>query len=310
MKRWFFISFAVLILGGMMFSHRPEPAPVAAPVVQVSEPEVAKSLAPKLPIQRSATQPKAAPHPKTASATSPPGNGLENKAHELLRDGKVNEAIEVLKELLVSDPKSEFALVELGILLGQNPRHRREAEAMLRRALEVNTENFIALDELLSLSLDPQNTDRANRVIADYHRAYPDSPNINAAYGRSLASQGDVDGAIEYLQRASRGNPEIAEGVYVTLAELYRRRGDGAGAAEAYGRVIGLQQESLEQLRRQGYPTEDLERNIVSNQVNLADALLANRKFEEAERLLRSLAERNPNNQAVARLLSRLQSGG
>src|SRR6266545_6200859 len=79
-----------------------------------------------------------------ATASTPGVNPLLERASELLRAGKIEEAESAARDVVNTEPRNPAAHTLLGVILFQRG-HADEAEQELRRALRINPKFVTAL---------------------------------------------------------------------------------------------------------------------------------------------------------------------
>jgi tetratricopeptide (TPR) repeat protein len=110
----------------------------------------------------------------------------------------------------------------LGNILGRLGKYD-EAERELRRELEINANDSLALWKLgeLLLRTNPQ---EARELLERGVRLNSELPQLVLAYGRALARTGDTEKAVEQFRRIVQLAPE-EDSVHYHLSAAYRRLG-------------------------------------------------------------------------------------
>ena len=166
-------------------------------------------------------------------------------AENLRRMGQYDLALDVLRRALSQVPDDPQVLSLYGRTLVQSG-DAVDAIDPLERATERDDaawENYAALGVAFGMLNQPERAEEANlRALA----LSPDNPNVLNNMGLATAMDGDLDGAIDLLERAAE-HDEADVTVRQNLALLLAYRGDLARA---------------EQLARQDLPEDMADRNI------------------------------------------------
>jgi tetratricopeptide (TPR) repeat protein len=160
------------------------------------------------------------------------------RALELKRSGRLDEAVIALEALLADEPRNAFALAHLAHC--QLRRHRPvEALAELEKADSAGgVTAFTARlrgDALYRLGRHRE----AGRAYEEADALGDRSPWTLAQLARCRLRQNDVDGARDAAARAVEREPEAAPG-WVVLGEVAARAGDAAAAEGNFARAHEL----------------------------------------------------------------------
>lgn len=145
---------------------------------------------------------------------------------ELLRDaGRVAEALALLDSALAKKPDQPEVLYDAAMLAEKLDR-MDVVETNLRRVIELRPDNAHAYNAL-GYSLADRNLrlEEARTLIERAHALAPNDPFIMDSLGWVLYRQGDLGGALQYLQRAYtiKADAEIAAHLGEVLWRLDRR---------------------------------------------------------------------------------------
>jgi tetratricopeptide (TPR) repeat protein len=207
-----------------------------------------------------------------------PGQDLEasaerlGRARELVREGKIEEAMELYREIVSDHPQSLKARNNLGVLYDELGQHERALEQfeMARALVPENVEVLSNLGAaLLGLSryeeaerelrraqkIDPENVEVRSNLGILYHRrglyaqaetelrwvCERDHDHGPAHFyrGEALNRLGRVDQALEVLERAMRLQPANAK-IYHTMGILYDKKRMPTEAAQMYRKMREL----------------------------------------------------------------------
>jgi tetratricopeptide (TPR) repeat protein len=142
-------------------------------------------------------------------------------------------------------PQFAAAWNQLGTMAYQRQRYI-DAEADFRKALDADPEAFEPLVNLGGVLL---NLGRPGEAVAYNQRAVARRPNnalANSQLGLTWFELNDTDEAEKYLKAAIRLDPAHFSHPQLTLAEIYLRRGDRAGAVAALKQFVELHPDAPE----------------------------------------------------------------
>ena len=151
-------------------------------------------------------------------------------------------------------PHDASPRVSEGVLAMQRGDHDRSIE-LLRQATRLSPENYLAqfwFAEAIVRSgaaPDSKEGDEALRALQRSVHSNPDFWHSQTDLGKVLLDRGDLDSAIGHLEKAAELNPAATAPLYL-LAQVYRRKGNGARAQELIARVSKMQEEDREALAR------------------------------------------------------------
>ena len=171
----------------------------------------------------------------------------------LQKEGKVEEATEAFLSVLRRSPNSVNAMRHLAVVYWQESDRFDDAEALLKRAIEIAPDYigaWLTLGTLLmerhkimdaidaftkATELEPKNAETwsglgnayargmyAEDAVAAFKRSIqlnPNVPRVHSALGYELKTLGDQDGALTEFRTAIKARPEFGE-VYWTMANL------------------------------------------------------------------------------------------
>ncbi len=205
------------------------------------------------------------------------GLALTLRGRHLLEEGKLQEAYDSLHRALSAAPASVDVLVDLGKTLNELGRHGEAVEYFAKalsyspnsiaahtnraQAYEALGESELAVaDYTRVIELDPNSSfeiysrahlcwelGRIEEALADFRRAgelAPSEPGPPRYCGALLWVQGDLPGAIDFLEHAMSLMAESEPSQYFWLWELYSRRGqpgDAETATQMLARVEDIQ---------------------------------------------------------------------
>jgi tetratricopeptide (TPR) repeat protein len=171
----------------------------------------------------------------------------------LLKDGKVSEAIEIFRELVRKDPNNVNAMRYLGISYWKDNNKMDDAEALLRRVVEIApdyTSGWLNLGALLlernkyhdaidsykrATRLEPRNPaawgglgnayaianyqDKAAEAYGSGVKLNPRAPQLQMGYAHVLKTLGRLDESLTAYRAAIAARPDFGE-VYWSMANL------------------------------------------------------------------------------------------
>jgi arylsulfatase A-like enzyme/Tfp pilus assembly protein PilF len=154
-----------------------------------------------------------------------------------LDSGRADEAIVAARRVIAREPR----LIAAHILLGNAYRRSgrlREAADSYRTVLELDPDANFSMIDLIGVLLDLGAWDEAIRSAEVFIARFPDDPVLHEQAGFAHAYQGNLDLALEHLERAISIEPSA-----ITLGkagEVSARAGDAAAAEAFLERAIAL----------------------------------------------------------------------
>ncbi len=154
-------------------------------------------------------------------------------------DGKYDEAVKTLEDLLEKSPRSVAAWRMLGLV---NDAAGRGDQAIVayRKAVEINPENFVALNNLAYLL--SQRNERLEEALSFAQKAKelaPESADVDDTLGWIYYQRGVFATAAVHLRAAAAANPDNALTQY-HLAMAQAKTGDASGARKSYDAAVRL----------------------------------------------------------------------
>lgn len=205
-----------------------------------------------------------------------------NMARVYIEQGKVQESIRLLEEVLKEEPRHDGARNLLGLVywsIGKMPEARSEFE----RALEINpyqSDARVNLGVVLSEQGDyPRADAEFLRVLDDKTYPTPEKPLVNLAVNQ--IRQGRHGQAMERAGQAIRRNPAYARAYEVYVEAL--RKTDGASAGIEYRTLL-----------------RDMDRSLDFH-LNLAEAFLKEDDLRLARTHLERVVALEPGSEQAAR---------
>jgi Tfp pilus assembly protein PilF len=151
--------------------------------------------------------------------------------------GEYGMALGFYDAALKAEPTSVLAMLGRGAALqklGQN----NEARAAYEAVLKTDAQNREALINLTGLLAESQPADALRRLM-DLDNEYPGFSPIKAQIGMTYAKMGNLDGALDYLQRAIALTPDAVM-YHFNLAVVLDRMNLREQAAGSYRQVLAL----------------------------------------------------------------------
>ncbi|HEX7706638.1 MAG TPA: tetratricopeptide repeat protein, partial [Thermoanaerobaculia bacterium] len=208
-----------------------------------------------------------------------------------------------------------------------------EAVQVFRKALKTDPKNLGMVDSLVTALLDSKDFKNARQLVDSALEANADDSRLLSMRGRIQLAAGDTAGAGDTLERALASHPNDPS-VRETLADLYLKqnqpdkslemlapladealsRGERGPAIEIVNRTLRLVPDHIASLERMValYTRLHEETNILSAMNSLAEAHIGKMQFKEAASVLERLVEREPQNAQHRTKLQfvRSQAGG
>ncbi len=164
---------------------------------------------------------------------------------EHLRAGRMEEAEDALKKALRKTPDSVDALRMLAVCYMQQEKNRSDAEALLRRAVDIApdyTHAWMALGSLMQKQLKGEEAVKCFQAIL---RHDPDNVDALSGLGASYALANNPVKALEVYEKVIEKRPEMA-GLQMGYGHVLKTTGDQEKALEAYRKAVELQPDNGE----------------------------------------------------------------
>jgi len=160
------------------------------------------------------------------------------EAFELERTGKKKEAETIYRDILKNDPNNVDALRLLaGLATSQN--EHRDAEILLKRALELTPDFGRAMADLIVNQVEQEKIDEALEYAARLTRIGADNPDSYLLMGNAYSAAGRYDDAINSYQKALELLP-THPGALSGLAHNLKTVGKQDEAIAIYRKCIAL----------------------------------------------------------------------
>ena len=174
-----------------------------------------------------------------------------NLARIYLIQGKKDAAKEKFETALKANPDNPAAYMSLGYIF-QESNEKDKAMAVYEKALEKHPNLWVAANNLAALlSEDPGSKNDLERALELAKKAQTlkkDEPAIQDTLGWIYCQMGDLDQAVDYLDKALSGRPEDAVFNYHMGMALYKsgRKDEAkeklAKAVEKSGNFVGREE--------------------------------------------------------------------
>jgi tetratricopeptide (TPR) repeat protein len=162
---------------------------------------------------------------RPSTATGEAISATVGDAMALVSSGHPLEAKNSLLNILKKNLQNEEALVGLGVIAKQSFGELQEARTHFEKALHLNPENQFALNELVSLYTEQNNTAEGIKFLEDLSGQYPDAPGVLLSRARLLEQTGRETEALPLLESlAIRQNGSVE--ILHELAHAHLRAGN------------------------------------------------------------------------------------
>jgi tetratricopeptide (TPR) repeat protein len=128
------------------------------------------------------------------------------QAHQ---EGRLDEAVDLYKAVIVEEPDNKFAWYNLG-LIHQTRGQKNLAETEYRRALETDAEFVPALFNLAIIRVDRDDLTEAIELYQSVIELQPEFAAAHLNLGFALIEAGDAEAGQEELDRAVELDPTLA----------------------------------------------------------------------------------------------------
>jgi len=158
-----------------------------------------------------------------------------DRAEALIRHGKADEGIAILRSLLASEPHNLKALNLLGVALTQK-RDLAAADREFLRALQLDPKFYPALENLATNEFTLKDYAASEKHFLEAAKFTPDDPAVNSFLGKITFKRGEYARAAQYLRKsASLFTREPALAVALVQSEL--ETGKDASALERLSQI-------------------------------------------------------------------------
>ncbi len=234
------------------------------------------------------------------------------QSYRLLRDGRLDEAENILDKIIKARPETAAAHNFLGMTWA-NREQFDKAIACYHRALEIDPGLADAHNNLGNVLRHLGRHEEAAACYEQVRELAPDNPVVRINQGKTLARMGKSEEAGKIFREILAADPDQPE-AHRGMARLQQAGGDTEGAVKSFRRALELDPDSIPVLNELGILLENLEdlenkekyleeavtcfrRAIeirpdqVGNHINLANALRKQEKLDEAEAAARRAIE-------------------
>jgi tetratricopeptide (TPR) repeat protein len=220
---------------------RGKPVPmVHAPAKSEPMPEIAadspaRMLDPPISVRRSQIDLEGVGNAVSVRTVSQSAQDTVVLAYNALVRGDYDTALGLYGQVLKQEPNSMLAQLGRGAAF-QKLGNAQGAHAAYDAALKLDPDNREALTNVIALEAERQPGDALVRLI-DLEKEHPNFSPIKAEIGLVYAHMGNLEGALDYFQRALAITPDSPLYLY-NLALVLDRLGHADQAAHAYDRVL------------------------------------------------------------------------
>jgi tetratricopeptide (TPR) repeat protein len=222
------------------------------------------------------------------SLASPTPEAHSNIADELSREGRLDEAEAHYKAALALDPKNPQINSQLGLLYAHENGRLEEAITYFRRSLAAAPLNADVRNNL-GLALATQG--KLEEALKEYRESLRQKPSI-AAYNNvanALSAMGRLDEAAENYKTALKIDSTNSQ-IHFNLGIVYTRQNQFGPAIDEYQRAL------------------DLAPQCVPCQINIAYALAANNRPQEALSHCQEAIRLDPGNAQAQNILAEINT--
>ncbi|MDH3439797.1 MAG: sulfotransferase [Gammaproteobacteria bacterium] len=167
-----------------------------------------------------------------------PARRLLADAFKLEKTGNPQEAEQIYRDILKKDPENVDALRLLAGLAGSRNEHR-DAEILLKRALELKPDFGRAMADLVNNLVDQEKLDDALEVADRLTRIGSDNPDSWLLRGNAFSASGQYENAINAYRKSLELSPEHP-GALSGLAHNQKTIGNQEDAISNYRKCIAV----------------------------------------------------------------------
>jgi tetratricopeptide (TPR) repeat protein len=165
--------------------------------------------------------------------------GVVAEGLEHFRAGRMDEAIKVLRKAITKDPKNVDAMHVLAVTYIKMNRRRTDAEALLRRVLQLAPDFMGASVTLGTFLTQSGKAMDATKVLEEAIAIKDDAAEAWACLGSAYALAGYPDKSADAYARSIEIAPEVPA-TQMSLAHSLKTVGDQEGALRAYRQAAAL----------------------------------------------------------------------
>ena len=182
-------------------------------------------------------------HPARTFAQEPSDFEAEfNRADQLVRANKMQEALAILEKLHKAKPDDEVVLERLAhaimaIAVVDKDAGKRKKELLRARSLAERAKELGNNSQLVQLMLEQIPADGNLPTLADSNRRTPAEEALME--GGAAYAKGEMDRAIEHYERAQKLDPKLYEAP-LFIGDVYHKMGKNDKAYESYARAVAI----------------------------------------------------------------------
>ena len=240
------------------------------------------------------------------------------RATVLIDAGRMDQAEAELRKVVATTPDLYDAQRVLGRMLVERAGNDRakidEALGHLRAAFKLYPDDLSSGMAVAQIYMSTGRTEEAEKVLAQMLERAPDQRTINYTYAQVLTRLGRGDESKQYLERAVLLDPTFSPAV-TQLLDIYSKENEFEKAAELLQPLIAEDPMNLDLQRQQGFyylrAGQAEKARAAFNTISaadpkdqrarfyLAEALSDLERYDEADRIYRSLLEQSPDDPEV-----------
>lgn len=159
-------------------------------------------------------------------------------ARDWTREGKNDEAIQQLTELLKQEPRNVDCLMVLGEAY-RNKKMHREALQAFQRVLEIKPDYNDAMVSMIHALIELGETEQAITAVNKSLETFPDDYSLLYQLGTIYYMKEDYDRAMQYFQKSLDIEP-VNSAAIVRIGEIRMKKGDAAAAESLFKKALTL----------------------------------------------------------------------
>lgn len=237
---------------------------------------------------------------------------LYEKATVLIDAGRLDQAESELRKTVATNPDLFDAQRVLGRMLieraGNDKAKVDEALEHLRAAFKLNPDDLSTGMAIAQIYLNTGRMPEAEKVLAQMLERFPDQRVLNYQYAQVLTKLGRGDESKQYLERAVLLDPTFGPAI-LQLVDIYQKENDWQKAADVLAPLIAEDPMNLDLQRQQAFfylragqsekaramfkTLADADPKDARSRFYLAEALSDLERYEDADKIYRSLLEQS-----------------
>lgn len=229
-------------------------------------------------------------------------------AMEMVDNGEVEEASDVLQQILYDEPENVNALLELSLIELLDRGRPQAALPYLIKALQADPANDHLLGEVAEIYIETSQYNEGMEFFSKLHQHVPDSAAISLRRAQLLFYKGDHRQALAVLTPALASFSHRAQAVSLQ-SRIHVSQGKIAQGLEEYRSAEAQFQNEIRKALMNDELADYQVKCLETLQIEIAELLIDRQLFREAEEVLYHLSETIPSDPEVIKLMDMAKLG-